>query len=99
MAAFNSAQKDGLSEEGATKVAWNSVKQGYEQTLMAVGNTNQMPATPTINLLRRVVIKLLFPIKVCLSPHLQEGGVFLYCYYWLGISIYLKIGITDPLNF
>ena len=32
MAAFNSAQKDGLSEEGAAKVAWNSVKQGYEQT-------------------------------------------------------------------
>jgi len=31
MAAFNSAQKDGLSEQGAEKVAWNSVKQGYEQ--------------------------------------------------------------------
>lgn len=31
MAAFNSAQKDGLTEQGAEKVAWNSVKQGYEQ--------------------------------------------------------------------
>ncbi|MDP8962595.1 MAG: ChaB family protein [Cyanobacteriota bacterium] len=31
MAAFNSAQQDGLSEEGAQKVAWNSVKRGYEE--------------------------------------------------------------------
>ena len=30
-AAFKSAQEDGLSEEGAIRVAWNSVKNGYEQ--------------------------------------------------------------------
>lgn len=30
-AAYNSAREDGLSEEGATSVAWNSVKQQYEQ--------------------------------------------------------------------
>ncbi|HEY9598554.1 MAG TPA: ChaB family protein [Cyanophyceae cyanobacterium] len=31
LAAFNSAQEDGLSEQGAMDVAWNSVKQGYRQ--------------------------------------------------------------------
>ncbi|MCU0534672.1 MAG: ChaB family protein [Hydrococcus sp. Prado102] len=31
MAAFNSASSDGLSEEGAIKVAWNSVKNSYEE--------------------------------------------------------------------
>ncbi|MBD0345083.1 MAG: ChaB family protein [Coleofasciculus sp. Co-bin14] len=30
-AAYKSAQADGLSEEAARKVAWNSVKDGYEQ--------------------------------------------------------------------
>lgn len=30
-AAFKSAREDGLSEQGATNVAWNSVKRGYEQ--------------------------------------------------------------------
>ncbi len=29
-AAFNAAQSDGLSEEGARDVAWNSVKNEYE---------------------------------------------------------------------
>jgi cation transport regulator len=29
---LNSAQKDGLSEEAATRVAWNSVKQAYQPT-------------------------------------------------------------------
>ncbi len=28
-AAFKSSQEDGISREGAIKVAWNSVKQGY----------------------------------------------------------------------
>ena len=31
VAAFNASQKDGLSEEGAQKVAWNSVKNQYEK--------------------------------------------------------------------
>lgn len=31
MAAFNSAQSDGMSEEAAKNVAWNSVKQRYQQ--------------------------------------------------------------------
>ena len=31
LAAFKSAQEDGLSEEAARNVAWNSVKNGYEQ--------------------------------------------------------------------
>ena len=31
MAAFNSAQSDGMSEEGALSVGWNSVKAKYEQ--------------------------------------------------------------------
>lgn len=31
LAAFNSAQSDGLSEDAARNVAWNSVKQGYEE--------------------------------------------------------------------
>jgi len=30
-AALNAAQKDGLSEEGAREVAWNSVRNEYEQ--------------------------------------------------------------------
>ncbi len=30
-AAYKSAQEDGLSEEAARKVAWNSIKDGYEQ--------------------------------------------------------------------
>lgn len=30
-AAYKSAQQDGLSEEAARNVAWNSVKDGYEQ--------------------------------------------------------------------
>jgi cation transport regulator len=30
-AAFKSAQEDGISTEGAINVAWNSIKQGYEQ--------------------------------------------------------------------
>ncbi|MDZ8187744.1 MAG: ChaB family protein [Nostoc sp. ChiSLP02] len=29
-AAFSAAQKDGLSEEGAREVAWNSVRNEYE---------------------------------------------------------------------
>ncbi|AFY46524.1 putative cation transport regulator [Nostoc sp. PCC 7524] len=31
MAAFNSAQRDGMSETGASDVAWNSVRNEYEQ--------------------------------------------------------------------
>jgi cation transport regulator len=31
MAAFNSASSDGMSEQGAMGVAWNSVKNSYEQ--------------------------------------------------------------------
>jgi cation transport regulator len=31
LAAFNSAQEDGMSEEGALSVAWNTVKHDYEQ--------------------------------------------------------------------
>jgi cation transport regulator len=30
-AAFKSAQEDGISRDGAINVAWNSIKQGYEQ--------------------------------------------------------------------
>ncbi|PHM06374.1 ChaB family protein [Nostoc sp. 'Peltigera malacea cyanobiont' DB3992] len=30
VAAFNAAQSDGLSEEGALDIAWNSVKNEYE---------------------------------------------------------------------
>ncbi|MDF2387295.1 ChaB family protein [Nostoc ellipsosporum NOK] len=30
LAALNAAQKDGLSEEGAREVAWNSVRNEYE---------------------------------------------------------------------
>jgi cation transport regulator len=30
-AALKSAQEDGISEQGAMNVAWNSVKQGYAQ--------------------------------------------------------------------
>ncbi|HBL61044.1 MAG TPA: cation transport regulator ChaB [Cyanobacteria bacterium UBA8803] len=32
VAAYNSASSDGLSEEGATQVAWNSVKNSYEES-------------------------------------------------------------------
>lgn len=32
LAAFNSAESDGLSQEGATQVAWNSVRAEYSQT-------------------------------------------------------------------
>jgi cation transport regulator len=31
LAAFNAAQSDGMSEDGATSVAWNSVSQEYQQ--------------------------------------------------------------------
>lgn len=31
LAAFNSASHDGLSEDAALEVAWNSVKNGYEK--------------------------------------------------------------------
>ena len=31
VAAYNSAQSDGISEQGAMNVAWNSVKQYYDQ--------------------------------------------------------------------
>jgi cation transport regulator len=31
MAAFNSAQKDGMSEDGAMQVAWNTIKNDYQQ--------------------------------------------------------------------
>jgi cation transport regulator len=31
VAAFNAAQRDGMSEEGARQVAWNSVKNRYYQ--------------------------------------------------------------------
>lgn len=30
-AAFKSAQEDGMSQQGAMEVAWNSVKRGYEK--------------------------------------------------------------------
>lgn len=32
LAAFNSAESDGLSQEGATQVAWNSVRSEYNQS-------------------------------------------------------------------
>lgn len=32
LAAFNSATSDGLSEDGAAKIAWNSVKNQYQQS-------------------------------------------------------------------
>lgn len=32
LAAFNSATSDGLSEDGAEKIAWNSVKTQYQQS-------------------------------------------------------------------
>lgn len=32
LAAFNSASDDGLSEEGAMNVAWNTVKHKYEKS-------------------------------------------------------------------
>ncbi|MDX2214596.1 MAG: ChaB family protein [Oculatellaceae cyanobacterium bins.114] len=31
LAAFNSAESDGLSQDGATQVAWNSVRAEYSQ--------------------------------------------------------------------
>lgn len=31
LAAFNSAQNDGMSEEGALKVAWDTIKYDYER--------------------------------------------------------------------
>jgi cation transport regulator len=31
LAAFNSSRSDGLSEQAALNVGWNSVKQGYEE--------------------------------------------------------------------
>ncbi|WP_339381396.1 ChaB family protein [Brasilonema sp. UFV-L1] len=31
LAAFNAAKSDGISEQGARQVAWNSVKNQYEQ--------------------------------------------------------------------
>jgi cation transport regulator len=31
LAAFNSASANGMSEEGALQVAWNSLKPGFEQ--------------------------------------------------------------------
>lgn len=31
LAALNSAQEEGMDEQAAIKVAWNSVKNGYEQ--------------------------------------------------------------------
>ncbi|MGH1394173.1 MAG: ChaB family protein [Trichormus sp.] len=31
VAAFNAAQRDGMSEDGACNVAWNSVRNEYEQ--------------------------------------------------------------------
>jgi cation transport regulator len=31
LAALNSAQEDGMSEQAAMNVAWNSVKRGYEE--------------------------------------------------------------------
>ncbi|MCF4965871.1 ChaB family protein [Nostoc sp. CMAA1605] len=31
VAAFNAAQRDGMTENGATDVAWNSVRNEYEQ--------------------------------------------------------------------
>jgi cation transport regulator len=34
MAAFNSASSDGMSEDGAIQVAWNSVKNSYEEGIL-----------------------------------------------------------------
>jgi cation transport regulator len=31
VAAYNSAQSDGMSEQGALQVAWDSIKQNYQQ--------------------------------------------------------------------
>ncbi|BAY94059.1 MULTISPECIES: ChaB family protein [unclassified Tolypothrix] len=40
-AAFNAAQKDGMSENGAREVAWNSVRNEYQQ-----GNGGQWQRKP-----------------------------------------------------
>lgn len=32
LAAFNSAKEDGMSEDAALSVGWNSIKDSYEQT-------------------------------------------------------------------
>ncbi|MDV2998649.1 MAG: putative cation transport regulator ChaB [Chroococcopsis gigantea SAG 12.99] len=45
MAAFNSASSDGLSEEQATQVAWNSVKNIYRQTPEGKWEQKPEPAT------------------------------------------------------
>jgi len=47
LAAFNAAQSDGMSEDAATRVAWNSVNQEYEQR--EDGKWYQKPEDPAIH--------------------------------------------------
>ncbi|WP_016951778.1 ChaB family protein [Anabaena sp. PCC 7108] len=44
VAAFNAAQHDGMSEEGAKEVAWNSVHNEYEPD--SQGNWRRKPEDP-----------------------------------------------------
>ncbi|MBE9005167.1 ChaB family protein [Fortiea sp. LEGE XX443] len=46
-AAFNAAQSDGLSEEGANNVAWNSVRNEYEQGKN--GEWHRKPEDPAVH--------------------------------------------------
>lgn len=47
IAAFNAAQTDGMSEHGAREVAWNSVKNEYEQG--NDGRWRRKPEDPAIH--------------------------------------------------
>ncbi|AFY87017.1 MAG: putative cation transport regulator ChaB [Chroococcidiopsis cubana SAG 39.79] len=47
LAAFNAAQSDGMSEDAATNVAWNSVSQEYEQG--EDGQWHQKPEDPAVH--------------------------------------------------
>jgi cation transport regulator len=47
LAAFNAAQSDGMSEEAAKSVAWNSVSQEYEQR--EDGKWYQKPEDPAVH--------------------------------------------------
>lgn len=47
VAAFNAAQSDGMNEEGALEVAWNSVHNEYEPD--REGNWHRKPEDPAIH--------------------------------------------------
>ena len=49
MAAFNSAQEDGLSREGAIKVAWNSLKTNYDRGEDGAWRLRDHPRDETIS--------------------------------------------------